>query len=131
MGQAPSFGENSPIGERIGRSFRFRTPKLVARMPAAVGLFCGPENGGESLVRSRLERAKGFEPSTPTLARLHSVADHSERGYFPIPSAVTSPAHSVVQHFCTEAPYHTARPAGCRSAPPLKPGIEQGIKVIT
>jgi hypothetical protein len=35
----------------------------VAQMPAAVGLFRGPENVGESLEGSRLERVKGFEPS--------------------------------------------------------------------
>jgi len=61
-----------PFGEQFAVSFRSRTPKPDARMPAAVGLFGGPENGGESLVWSGLERAKGFEPSTPTLARFSS-----------------------------------------------------------
>src|SRR5690349_24589348 len=44
-------------------------------MPATVGLFRGAGNGGESLEKKRLERAKGFEPSTPTLARLCSTPE--------------------------------------------------------
>ena len=72
MGQAPSFGDKPAFGERFTVSFRSRTPKPDAQKPAAVGLFGGVENGGESLVPSGLERAKGFEPSTPTLARLCS-----------------------------------------------------------
>ena len=79
MGQAPSFGEDSLIGERIGRLFRHRTPKPDARMPAAVGLFGGPKNGGESLVRSGLEQANGFEPLTPTLARFTSDRERDFR----------------------------------------------------
>ena len=60
-------GERSPFGERLGVSFRPRTPKPDAPKAAAVGLLRDPENGGESLGRRGLERAKGFEPSTPTL----------------------------------------------------------------
>ena len=45
-----------PFGEQFAVSFRLRTPKPDARMPAAVGLFGGPENGGESLVGSGLEQ---------------------------------------------------------------------------
>ena len=68
-------------------------------MPAAVGLFGGPENGGESLVRSGLERAKGFEPSTPTLARLCSTPElrprsRSGRGFYAASPLIASRTRS-------------------------------------
>jgi hypothetical protein len=56
MGQAPSFGDKSQFGERLGHSLRSRTPKPDAQKPAAVGLFSGLENRGETLWRRRLEQ---------------------------------------------------------------------------
>src|SRR6185437_14535073 len=44
MGQAPGIGDKTAFRERFAVSLRKRTPKPVARMTAAVGLFCGPGN---------------------------------------------------------------------------------------
>ncbi len=59
----------------IRRAFWPRTPKPDVPKAAAATLLRDPQNGGESLVGSGLERAKGFEPSTPTLARLCSTPE--------------------------------------------------------
>ena len=44
-------------------------------MPAAVGLFLGPENGGESLERRRLEQEPGFEHSAPSFGGMAGDLD--------------------------------------------------------
>ena len=67
---SPKLRRQMGIRREICRIVPPRTPNPDAQNLAAVGLFGGPENGGESLVRSELERAKGFEPTTPTLARI-------------------------------------------------------------
>jgi hypothetical protein len=45
-------------------------PKPDAQNRPEPRLFRGPNSGGECLARDCLERAKGFEPSTPTLATM-------------------------------------------------------------
>jgi hypothetical protein len=97
MGEAPSFGDTTLFGERFAVTFRYRTPKPVARMLAPLGLFRGPGNGGESLGPCRLERAKGFEPSISTLATLRTAcADPQSHAWtvqrrLDIPQSVQSP----------------------------------------
>ena len=64
-GRLSSSGDKSALGEQFAVTFRKRTPKPDLRMPAAVGLFRGPENAGESLDRCRLEQGK--EPGSNIL----------------------------------------------------------------
>jgi hypothetical protein len=70
IGPPPSFGESPPYGERIPPSFRLSSIKVGARTAAKPA----PERGlpwhREWLGRNRLEQAKGFQPSTPTSARV-------------------------------------------------------------
>ena len=57
-------------GEENRPSFRPRTLKVRTEEPAEPAPFSAGHRHGECCAKSRLERAKGFEPSTPTLASL-------------------------------------------------------------
>ncbi len=66
----PSSGEDPPSGEHSPRSFRMSSIKVHARTaakpaPSGADHHCRDWFGG-----SRLEQAKGFEPSIPTSARV-------------------------------------------------------------
>src|SRR6185312_10598671 len=75
FGRGSSSGERGTCGGRIWLSLRLRGIKLVTEMLVRRGLPKRVGRGGECLGRDRLERAKGFEPSTPTLARLCSTPE--------------------------------------------------------
>ena len=58
------------LRREIRRSFRYRSLKPGYENQGNTGLLGVGHPGGEWLDAGRLERAKGFEPSTPTLARV-------------------------------------------------------------
>ena len=94
IGQAPNFGDNTSFRERFAVLFRKRTPKPVARMTAAVGLFRGLRMGGESLDGRRLERLlKGTHASVWEPANRSHVMSGRTR------CAPRSPAATTARRF--------------------------------
>jgi hypothetical protein len=77
IGQVPSSGEKSPSGERRPPSLRQSSIKVGAQTAAKPAPFSVGHRCGERGAKGRLERVKGFEPSTPTLARL-CCREHNE-----------------------------------------------------
>jgi hypothetical protein len=60
------------------------TPGLSPKTARNLAFFSAAGIGGENLYWTLLERAKGFEPSTPTLERLcSSAAASNQREAFP------------------------------------------------
>ena len=82
IGQASSRGEKPPAGERCPPSFRLRSIKVCAKNLAEPTLRGAGHRSGEWFGTEGLERAKGFEPSTPTLARPGATSTAGRRPAF-------------------------------------------------
>jgi hypothetical protein len=117
----PKLWRETGVQRGICRIVPIYEPKPEAQNRPEAGLFGGLKLGGECLAGWRLERAKGFEPSTPTLPRSRSASkqqikmvarprNHPYRTYeqitvdavaAPVPSVIASdsqPHHRFVNH---------------------------------